>query len=253
MGKISATIITFNEEKNIARCIQSLTGVVDEIVVLDSFSTDDTQKICQQLNVRFHQQKFIGHIEQKNDAIALASYDYILSLDADEALSEELKEEILKIKSNLTGAYCFNRRTRYVNQWIYRCGWYPDVKVRLFPKLAARWGGDNPHDIIELEASQNLSWLKGDLLHYSYDSVSDHVQQTNKFTTIAAKVHYQKGKRSSFFKIITRPLLKFVRDYFFKRGFLDGRYGFIICSINSLSAFLKYVKIYELQHKRPIE
>ena len=232
MIKLSAAIICFNEEKRIRKTLESLQGVADEIIVVDSFSTDKTQAICEEFNVTFIQNPFEGHIEQKNFALEKCSHDYVLSLDADEALNDELKASILKVKENWQGSgYHFNRLTNYVDQWIYHSGWYPDKKLRLIKKGYAKWEGRNPHDILKLNDGSKSQYLKGDLLHYSYLSVSDHVRQTNKFTTIAAKACYEQGVRSSMFKVITRPWIKFVRDYFFKRGFLDGRYGFIICYI----------------------
>lgn len=253
MPKISAVIITFNEEKNIARCLDSIQGVVDEIIVVDSFSTDKTREICQKYAVTFIEHKFIGHIEQKNYAIDQATHDHILSLDADEALSDTLLAQIEIVKKSFTRAgYYFNRLTYYTDKPIYRCGWYPDRKLRLFKKDCARWSGKNPHDIIRMDEGSKVTFLKGDLLHYSYDSISDHIRQTNHFTTIAAKVAFREGARSSLFKMVTRPFLKFLKDYLLKRGFLDGRYGLIICYINALSAFLKYSKMYELQKNKSI-
>lgn len=254
MIKLSAAIITFNEEHNIERCIKSLQGIVDEIVVVDSFSTDKTKEICEKYEVKFIENEFEGHIQQKNYALTQTSHDYVLSLDADEALDERLKTNILKIKENFEfDGYFFNRLTNYVDKWVYRCGWYPDKKLRLFNKNKAKWTGVNPHDIIEMSQGATQKFIEGDLLHFSYDSISDHVNQTNKFTTIAAKEAYSRGVRSSNFKIVTRPILKFLKDYILKRGFLDGRYGFIICCINSLSALLKYSKIKDLQDGRNIE
>jgi len=254
MVKLSAVIITFNEEHNIERCLKSLEGIVDEIVVVDSFSTDKTQEICQKHNVRWIQNKFIGHIEQKNFALKAANYDHVLSLDADEALDKQLKIEILKVKEDFKAdGYYFNRLTNYVDKWVYHSGWYPDSKLRLFNRNKGTWSGTNPHDIIKMQDGSTIKKINGDLLHYSYDSISDHVNQTNKFTTIAAKAAFKEGKRSSNFKIVSRPILKFVKDYFLKRGFLDGRYGFIICCINSLSALLKYSKLKDLQDGRSID
>lgn len=254
MVKISAAIITYNEEKNIARCLKSLEGIVDEIVVIDSFSTDETEKICKSFNTKFIKQEFLGHIEQKNIALQHCSHEHILSLDADEALDDTLREQILKVKANFVAdGYYFNRLTNYVDHWVRHCGWYPDKKLRLLKKSKGRWAGTNPHDIIEMTEGSSTQYIKGDLLHYSYDSITDHVNQTNKFTTIAAKAAFSKGKRSSVFKIVTRPIFKFFKDYVLKKGFLDGRYGFIICCINSLSALLKYSKIKELQDGKSID
>lgn len=253
MIKLSVAIITFNEERNIERCIRSVLPIADEIIIVDSFSTDKTEEICQSFNLKFIKNPFKGHIEQKNFALELCSHDYIISLDADEALSDELLEQIKKVKNDFVyDAYEFNRLTNYSGFWVRHSGWYPDTKLRLIKKNAAKWGGTNPHDILLLEPSKTLGFLKGDLLHYSYESISSHITQTNKFTTIAAKQAFAQGKRSSIFKIVSRPFLKFLRDYFYKLGFLDGRYGFIICYINALSAFLKYSKIYELQNGKEI-
>ncbi|HVJ66247.1 MAG TPA: glycosyltransferase family 2 protein [Bdellovibrionota bacterium] len=257
-AKISALIITYNEEKNIARCLDALVGLADEIVVVDSYSTDRTPEICRAYpKVRFLQNPFAGHIEQKNFALDQATGDYQLSLDADEVLSPELQRSIAQAKAAGFGAeaYRFNRRTHYVDRWIKHCGWYPDTKLRLVRRGTARWGGQNPHDkLIPKNPRARTVWLHGDLLHYSYASIAEHVQQTNKFTSIAAEALHRQGKRSCTWKIFTRPLLQFVRDYFFKLGFLDGKYGFVICYINGLSALLKYAKLKELQNaKSPVE
>lgn len=254
MIKISVAIITFNEEHNIERCINSVKAIADEIVVVDSFSTDKTKDICLALGVKFIENPFAGHIEQKNFALTQTINEVVLSLDADEVLSNKLISSILEIKNNFNfDGYYFNRLTNYNGKWIRHCGWYPDRKLRLFKKSCAKWGGVNPHDIIIMDQKTKSEYLKGDLLHYSYRSITDHVNQTNKFTTIAAKQAYSLGKRSSLLKIVTRPLLKFIKDYFIKAGFLDGRYGFIICYINSLSALLKYSKLYDLQNNKRIE
>ncbi len=253
--KISATIICFNEEDKIGKCLDSLQGVADEIIVVDSFSTDKTKEICLTYsNVQFFENPFEGHIEQKNYALTLCNHEYILSLDADEALSSKLRESILKVKPDLSlDAYKFNRLTAYNDFWVKHCGWYPDTKLRLIKKNTASWQGKNPHDILIPKNQTEVGFLNGDLLHYSYDSITDHVNQTNKFTTIAAKAAYESGTRSGLFKILTRPPLKFLKDYFLKGGFLDGRYGLIICTINALSAFLKYSKIKELQELKSID
>lgn len=254
MLKISGTIITYNEEKNIARCIESILPVCDEIIVLDSISSDKTKEICLKYNVKFFEQKFLGHIEQKNKAVEFTENDYILSLDADEALTVELQKQILEFKKFPdSDALKFNRLTKYIDRWIRNCDWYPDVKIRVWNKNLGKWAGTNPHDIIILENSARVKHLKGDLLHYSYVSISDHVSQTNKFTTIAAKAAFQSGVESNNFKIITRPFLKFIKDYFLRKGILDGRYGFVICLINALSALLKYAKLKDLQDGKTID
>lgn len=251
MIKLSAVIITLNEEKNIGRCIESLLPVADEILVVDSLSTDKTREICQKFGVRFVEQKFLGYVEQKNFALNLAAHDYVLSLDADEALDEKLQANILSAKKNFDkDGYEFNRLTAYNGFWVKHCGWYPDTKIRLVKKEKACWVGNNPHDALEVQGT--VGYLTGDLLHYSYDSISAHILQTNKFSTIEAQSLFNKGKRATLLKLITRPAFQFFKDYILRKGFLDGSYGFIICFINSLYVLLKYAKMMDMQLKRKI-
>ena len=251
MIKLSAVIITLNEEKNIARCIESLLEVADEILVVDSLSTDKTREICTRYGVRFVEQKFLGYIEQKNFALRLATHEYILSLDADEALDEKLKEEITKLKNAFfDDGYEFNRLTMYNGFWVRHCGWYPDTKIRLVKKERAQWVGTNPHDTLEVFGT--VGFINGDLLHYSYDSISAHILQTNKFSTIEAQSLFNRGKRATLFKLVTRPGFQFFKDYILRKGFLDGHYGFIICFINSLYVLLKYAKMMDMQTNRKI-
>lgn len=251
MIKLSAVIITLNEEKNIGRCLESLKTVADEIVVVDSISTDKTRAICESYGVRFVEQKFLGYVEQKNFALSLANYDYVLSLDADEALDEKLQKEIIKIKADFkSDGYEFNRLTQYNGFWVRHCGWYPDTKLRIVKKDKARWVGNNPHDALNVDGV--VSHIQGDLLHYSYDSISSHVLQTNKFSSIEAHSLFTKGKRATIVKLLTRPPYQFFKDYILKKGFLDGKYGFIICFINSLYVLLKYAKMMDMQEERKV-
>lgn len=251
MGKeinLSAVVITYNEEKNIDRCLSSLKDVADEIVVVDSFSTDNTKSICESHGVKFIEHKFDGHIEQKNWAITQAKHQYVLSLDADEALTRELKESILEVKNNWTAdGYHFNRLTYYCGHWVRHCGWYPDKKLRLWDTTKGNWGGVNPHDTFIMKNGASTKHIKGDLLHYSYYSINQHIQQVNYFTDIAAKAYHKKGKKSNIFLILFSPWLKFIKSYFIKLGFLDGFYGLIISIISSHETFLKYVKLKVLQ------
>ncbi len=251
MIKLSVVIITLNEEKNIGRCLESVKDIADEIVVVDSLSTDKTREICEKYGVRFVEQKFLGYVEQKNFALNLAANDYVLSLDADEALSPELAAEIKKIKTNYEGSgYKFNRLTNYNGHWVRHCGWYPDTKLRIVEKKKAKWVGNNPHDALEVDGI--VGHIKGDLLHYSYDSISSHVLQTNKFSTIEARTLYEKGKRATMMKLVTRPPFQFFKDYILKGGILDGYYGFVICFLNSLYVLLKYAKMIDLDLKKSV-
>ena len=161
---LSVVIITFNEERNIGRCLESVMGLAEEIIVVDSFSTDNTREICEQYGVRFLENEFHGHIEQKNWAKEQAKFDYILSLDADEALDQELYREIMEVKQNWQGdAYKMNRLTNYCGKWIHHSGWYPDTKLRLFDRKKGDWGGNNPHDKFIMESDSNILYLKGDI------------------------------------------------------------------------------------------
>lgn len=251
---ISAVIITFNEERNIARCLDSLQGVVDEIVVVDSYSTDQTKAICGNYEVRFIEHTFDGHIQQKNWAITQAKYSHVLSLDADEALNETLKMSILTVKMNFTKAgYTMNRLTNYCGHWVRYCGWYPDTKLRLWDSRCGAWGGDNPHDRYELHTRQNeVAHLEGDLLHYSYYTIDDHYKQVDYFTTILAKAQFDRGKKAPWPILIISPLVKFIKDFFIRLGLLDGRIGFRICRISAYATFLKYKKLRKLHLDKKI-
>jgi glycosyltransferase involved in cell wall biosynthesis len=226
--KLSVVIITFNEEKNIARCIDSVMSVADDIVVVDSFSKDKTKEICLQKNVRFVEHAFEGHIQQKNSAITQALYPHILSLDADEALDETLQKSILEAKKNWQpDGYYMNRLTNYCGHWVKHCGWYPDKKLRLWDSHKGEWRGINPHDKYEMFAGdKTTSYLKGDILHYSYNSVNDHIKQIQYFTDIASKALFDKGYKPNFIKLYISPPAKFIESYFLKLGFLDGKHGF---------------------------
>jgi glycosyltransferase involved in cell wall biosynthesis len=247
---ISVVIITFNEERNIARCLDSVSTIADEVVVVDSFSTDATQEICVRKKVKFIEHNFEGHIGQKNFAIEQATHDCILSLDADEALSEELRQSVLEVKQNWQlDAYEMNRLTNYCGKWIRHTDWYPDRKTRLFDRRKAHWGGLNPHDRIIVATNARLGHLKGDILHYSYHSISQHIGQLNYFTDIGARIAFENHKKSGNAKILFSPVVKFIKSYIIRRGFLDGYYGFIVCAISAFASFLKYVKLKELNRK----
>lgn len=251
MIKLSVVIITYNEENNIERCLLSVKDIADDIVVVDSFSTDATQEICKKYNVRIFEHEFEGYAEQKNFANTQTKYQYILSLDADEALSVELKKSILNVKNNWQyDGFKMNRFTNYCGKWIKHTGWYPDTKLRIFDKTKAKWTGFGLHEKLELSENSKISLLKGDILHYSYYSISQHIETINKFSNIVAQARFEKGKKSNFFKIIFSPIWKFVRTYFIKLGFLDGFYGFVISVNSAHSTFLKQVKLRDLNKNK---
>ncbi|MCK9399445.1 MAG: glycosyltransferase family 2 protein [Bacteroidales bacterium] len=244
MPEISAVIITLNEELNIERCLQSVKEIADEIVVIDSFSTDRTEEICQKYGVKFSCHPFEGYVEQKSYVISQASNDYILLIDADEALSDELRASIREVKANWThDGYEFNRLNSYCGKWIRHSGWYPDRKIRLFDRRKALVKGKNPHDVIVMADNSTVKHLKGDLLHYTYLSVEDHIHQINRFTEIQARGSFERGRKASYLSIFFSPPYKFIRHYFFRLGFLDGYYGFLICRNSAYSNFLKHAKL----------
>jgi glycosyltransferase involved in cell wall biosynthesis len=248
MVKISAVILTLNEERNIGRCLESLVDIVDEIVVIDSFSTDKTEEIVKRHNARFIQQKFLGYIEQKNFGMEQVSHEYVLSLDADEALSPELRESIIAVKDNFQlDGYSMNRLANYCGKWIRHSGWYPDRKLRLVNRTKGKWAGTNPHDKFALEPGSKTSILKGDLFHYTFYTVEEHKKQVDNFSSIAAQAKFDKGDRSSWLKLMVKPIAKFLKSYVLKRGFLDGYYGWLIGVYSAKATYLKYMKLLKIQ------
>ena len=243
MAKISACIISYNEEEKIEDCLKSLEGIVDEIIVVDSLSTDRTKEIVKKYTDKIYDQKFLGHVEQKNLAVEKASYDWILSLDCDERLTDELRNSIIDIKDTLekTNAYRVARRTYYVYRWLNHC-WYPDYKVRLFNRNSACWAGINPHDHVEV-MSGNIITLNGDLLHYSFNSISEHLRTIDLFTEIGADEIIRRNKSVSIIAPWTHGLFTFIKLYILKRGFMDGYAGLVVAVLSGVHAFVKYNKV----------
>lgn len=248
MKPLSAVIITLNEEDNIGRCIDSLWYVADEIIVLDSFSSDATLAIATEKGAIVRQEYFAGYKEQKNRALKLATYDYVLSLDADEALSPELIAAILKAKKEFQfKAYSMNRYNYYCGRFIRHGLWYPDNKIRMFDKRIAHWGGTNPHDKIVLDESGKVQFLNGDILHFTFNTLEEHLERNERMSSIAAQSLFDSGKKTHWYKIILSPLWSFLNGYFLRLGFLDGYFGFIIATQNARLSFLKYQKLQRLK------
>jgi len=246
--RLSVVIITFNEEKNIGRCIDSVKNVADEIIVVDSCSTDKTAEIAKSKGAEVILQPFLGYVEQKNMALEVANSDFVLSLDADEALDKTLESSILEAKNDFNfKGYSMNRCTNYCGKFIRHGAWYPDKKLRLIDKQNAYWGGDNPHDKMILKDESPIKHLKGDILHYSYNSIEEHVQQNNKFSTISAETYFKRGKKTNVFKIIVHPFWAFFLGYILRGGFLDGFYGFVVALHVAHLSFLKHAKLYHKQ------
>jgi glycosyltransferase involved in cell wall biosynthesis len=239
--KISATLITQNEERKIARAIESL-RCCDEILVVDSGSTDRTVEIAEKLNARVVDSPWYGYSKQKNLAAAQAANDWILSLDADEALSEALEAEIWQLRKRGPefDAYTMPRMAQYLGRWILHSGWYPDRKVRLYDRNKASWVGEFVHESVKVTGT--VGHLKSNILHYTCESLSEHVRSVDRYTTLAAQEVASRGERIGWSRLILEPGFTFVRAYLFELGFLDGLEGLMIANMAAMYTFLKYAK-----------
>lgn len=248
--RVSLVIITFNEEKNIKRCIESVPWV-DDIVVLDSASKDRTQEIAKSLNARVFDEPFRGYREQKKRATDLAKHDWVLSLDADEALSPELSQEIQKILDQgepQVDGFEIPRLSYHMGRWIHHGGWYPDWQLRFFNRKRTTWVGGHVHEKVR---GSKVVRLKNNLLHWVFDDLSDQVAANNTYSTKGALDLYDKRKSFSLLKLIFKPVSKFLETYIIKLGFLDGLPGFIISVGAAYSMFLKFAKLWELKNIKP--
>lgn len=237
---ISAVIIARNEAANIERCVHSLLTVADEVLVLDTGSSDNTAALAEAAGARSVAVEWKGYAATKNEGYKLAKYPWILSIDADEVLSARLEESILSVKKSLEGAYSFNRLTYYANKPIRHCGWYPDVKTRLFHRDEASWKGEFVHEQLKTNPGINITHLKGDLLHFSIRDAEDHWERTSEYAELAAKKMHAAGKRYSILKHTFSPIGRFLSMYIVKLGFLDGKEGWQICRTSAKSIALRY-------------
>lgn len=239
--KISATIITFNEERNIARVIESL-RCCDEILVLDSGSNDRTVEIATNLGARVVEASWHGYAAQKNIAAELASNDWILSLDADESLSEALEAEIWHIKKSgpQFDGYTVPRLAQYLGRWILHSGWHPDRKVRLFDRRKAKWVGGFVHESVTVMGT--VGHLKSNLLHFTCNSLSEHVRSMDRYTTLAAQEIASQQKNIGLALLLFDPPWTFFRTYVLRLGFLDGPEGLAIAYMAAFYNFVKYFK-----------
>lgn len=247
---VSAVIITLNEEANLGRCLQSLEGLADEILVLDSGSEDATVSIAKSWNARVVQVSWQGYAATKNKGHQLAKHSYILSLDADEAVSKTLRRSLRKAKENgLTGAYAVNRLNYYCGRWIRHGGFYPDQKIRLFPKEQVYWKEKLVHETLYCPSFLSLYQLEGDLLHYSYYHRTEHQERLRRYARLAA---YQYRKRPAlFWKMWLNPVWRFFQIYILRAGFLDGKAGFHLCRLTALEVHLKYRWAYQYNRESP--
>jgi glycosyltransferase involved in cell wall biosynthesis len=248
---LSLVVITRDEEKHLERCLKSV-PFAQEIVILDSESKDRTREIALSFAARFIEQPFLGFGPQKRKAVEACSQDWVLCLDADEALSSELQEEILQLFAKgppEVSAFRLPRLSFYMGRWIYHGGWYPDYQIRLFDRRKANWNTARLHE--KVEVTGELSKLKSPIRHWVFDDLKDQVQTNNYYSTLGAEGLQARGKRFSIFKLVTKPIAKFLETYIWKRGFLDGLPGFIIAVGAAYSVFLKFSKLWELEQARP--
>lgn len=251
--KISACIMTFNEERNIRRCLLSVTWC-DEIVVLDSYSTDATVSICREFTERVYQHEWQGYIGQRNLVREMARFSWVLFLDADEEISPALRRQIehaFEAGPGDVAGFEFPRLVYYLGRWIRHGAWYPDYKLRLFRKERGRICGLEPHDTVSVEG--RVKRLNDPIWHYTYRSLSDHIETLNRFSTISARSMYEKGRRFSWGDFLFRPPWRFVKGYLLRGGWLDGRQGLLIAIINAFGVSLKYAKLWELRNHPPAD
>ncbi len=246
MDKLSVVIIAFNEEKQILRCLESVGPVADEVLVVDSHSTDATASLCANWGAKVLQHAWEGFSVQKNWADSQAAHDWVFSIDADESLSPALCEAILQQKQKgFHGAYSMPRLTCFNGRWVRHCGWYPDTKIRLWNRRQGEWRGD-VHETIFFEPAQPVTPLKGDLLHHVQVTDEEYRQNVDRYSGIRAQTYFRQGKRPDFYHLNIAPVFKFLEVYLFHGGFLDGRTGLKIARMGFYSMRLRYLKLREM-------
>ena len=242
----SVVVITLNEAANIEACLKPLFLVSDDIVVVDAFSTDGTPAMAEALGARVVQSEWLGYSQNKNLGNQAARHDWILSIDADEVLSEELIQTLQQLTPQPNTVYELDRLTNYCGKWIRHSGWYPDWKVRLFDRRSVQWRGDFVHETLAVPADFKIVRVKGKLLHYSYKSREDHLQRVDRYAALGAKDLFARGKRATFFKWCLSPLFRFLRTYIFHLGFLDGKEGWVIAWSGARLVRRKYLLLREM-------
>ena len=250
MHPISATVITCNEEHNIAEALQSLSWV-DEIIVVDSGSEDTTLDVCGRFTDKIYHREWTGFVDQKNFAVEKASHDWILSLDADERISLQLREEVQDLSRNgfRDSGYKMPRATFFMGRWIKHGDWYPDYQVRLFDRRHGTWQGGLVHESVKTDGPVGM--LKGKIHHFTYRSFSEYLNRLERYTTLAALDYRHRGKNASPWMLFGKPFAVFIKSYLLKCGFLDGTAGFTVAVLGAVSVFFKYAKLYELGRGDP--
>jgi glycosyltransferase involved in cell wall biosynthesis len=244
---VTATVITKNESDSIADALESLSWV-NEIVVVDAESTDDTVAIARRFTDRVYVRAWNGYVDQKNHAASLASHDWILSLDADERVPEALRAEISALLASEPKVRGFRmpRVSFYLGRWMRTTDMYPDYQLRLYDRRKARWDGMHVHESVKVDTGL-VGYLKNELQHYPYKDLSEHLLRMDRYTTLAARQMFEKGKRATRLELLFHPPVAFLRNYVLKGGFRDGKPGLIISLVNSYYVMLKFAKLWELQ------
>ena len=246
--EISAVIITHNEERRLEDALKSLSGVAAEVIVVDSRSTDGTIKLARRFTPRVFERDWTNYSDQKNFANGLASFPWILSLDADERISPELKTELLELKTRTPDEACAGfsipRRVFYLGRWIRHSGWYPDRRVRLFRGNRAHWEGDYVHERLVVEGS--IEKLHGTIHHFTYRNISDHLARINTFSDLGAQKLYAERKKSRWYHLAFLPPARFFKAYLLQLGFLDGFAGLVIAMLTCHAVFVRYAKLREI-------
>jgi glycosyltransferase involved in cell wall biosynthesis len=246
--KISVTVRTFNEEQNIRECLESVSWA-DEIIVVDSKSTDSTVSIAREFTDKVMIQEWLGHIGQSQFATDQANNLWVLHMDADERVSSALRDEMLALDLNNSpcDAYEMPRRHFFMQQWINHSAWYPDYKIRLFRKDRCKWGGYAPHDEVKVKGRKDR--LKNDILHFIYRDIAHFASTKNNYSSLTAADHYKNGRRARIIDFTLRPLYAFLYRYLVRLGIADGIAGFTISVMEAHAVFMKYIKLYEIQNK----
>jgi glycosyltransferase involved in cell wall biosynthesis len=252
LPKLSVTVITKNEAPDLGAALASVAWA-DEIVVVDSQSVDDTVAIARQHTDRVVVREWPGYIDQKNYAAAIASYDWILSLDADERVTPELASEIKALMAGTPreAAFRIPRVTWHLGRWIRTTDWYPDYQLRLYDRRSAQWTGKYVHEAVTVRGETGQ--LRGELQHYAYRDIADHLETIDRYTTYAARQMHEAGRRAGVVDVLLHPPLAFLRNYIVRGGIRDGATGFIISRLNAFYVFLKFAKLRELQNREPFE
>jgi glycosyltransferase involved in cell wall biosynthesis len=242
---VSIVIVTKNEEANIEAALDSVKDAA-EIVVIDSFSSDRTVEICRKYTNKVFRKEWEGYAKQKQAAVGLAVSPWVFILDADERFTPELKAEVISaIKENSHDGFYVPRKNFFMGRWIRHGGWRPDYTLRLFRKNAGRVEDREVHEKVIVNGS--VSYLKNPLVHYTYNSVSDYLKRMDSYSTLAAKELKKTGVAPNVLNFLIRPLATFIKMFFFRLGFLDGRYGLVLAVLYSYYTFLKYAKTWELK------